>query len=56
VWIAGLYSRDVDNHESALTSAMSVARALSPSSRPLGALVRERAASTPRLETRDMVP
>jgi uncharacterized protein len=42
VWVAGLYTRDVDNHESALGSAMTVARALSPSSRNLEALVRER--------------
>lgn len=44
VWAAGLYTRDVDNHESALGSAMSVARALSPASRNLRALEHERAA------------
>lgn len=43
VWAAGLYTRDVDNHESALTSAMQVARAVSPGSRNLRALVHERA-------------
>jgi hypothetical protein len=46
VWAAGLYTRDVDNHESALTSAMNVARALSPASRQLRALEREREAPT----------
>jgi predicted NAD/FAD-binding protein len=41
VWAAGLYTRDVDNHQSALASAMRVARALSPASRNLRALAGE---------------
>jgi predicted NAD/FAD-binding protein len=44
VWAAGLYTRDVDNHESALASAMSVARALAPAAHNLRALEAERAA------------
>ena len=41
LWAAGLYTRDVDNHESALVSAISVARALAPTSPKLRALVEE---------------
>jgi predicted NAD/FAD-binding protein len=32
LWVAGMYAVDVDNHESALTSAVVVARALAPES------------------------
>ncbi|MBL9106735.1 MAG: FAD-dependent oxidoreductase [Myxococcales bacterium] len=42
LWAAGLYTRDVDNHESALVSALGVARALAPASPNLRALAGER--------------
>lgn len=41
LWAAGLYTRDVDNHESALVSAISLARALAPASPNLRALTEQ---------------
>ncbi|HRI11157.1 MAG TPA: FAD-dependent oxidoreductase [Nannocystaceae bacterium] len=41
VWAAGLYTCDVDNHESALMSAIRVARDLAPASPNLQALIGE---------------
>jgi hypothetical protein len=45
VWLAGMYTTDVDDHESALVSAVRIARLLapdSPSLRQLGAIVPRR--------------
>jgi hypothetical protein len=39
IWLTGMYAVDVDNHESALLSAIAVGRALSPTSQPLRALL-----------------
>ncbi len=41
VWLAGMYVADVDNHESAVASALPIARALAPRSRAVGALEAE---------------
>jgi uncharacterized protein len=38
VWLAGMYVADVDNHESAVASALPIARALAPRSPSLAAL------------------
>lgn len=46
LWIAGMYAVDVDNHESALTSAVVVARALAPDSSTLRRLEDEAARSS----------
>jgi predicted NAD/FAD-binding protein len=44
VWVTGMYTVDVDNHESALLSAVPPAKALAPRSRNLARLL---AAVTP---------
>lgn len=41
VWIVGMYAVDIDNHESALLSAVPVAQALAPESPNLRRLLRE---------------
>lgn len=43
LWLAGMYTTDVDDHESALLSAMRIARALAPGSPSLRALQEETA-------------
>ncbi len=40
VWAVGMYVTDVDNHESALASALPVARALAPRSPALARIAR----------------
>lgn len=45
LWVAGMYAVDVDNHESALTSAVMVARALAPESPALRQLEHAAASS-----------
>ena len=39
VWVTGMYAADVDNHESALLSAIVPARALAPEARNLARLL-----------------
>lgn len=45
LWVAGMYTTDVDNHESALLSAVAVARGLAPESPALRRLADEAARS-----------
>ncbi|MCL5875118.1 MAG: FAD-dependent oxidoreductase [Candidatus Dependentiae bacterium] len=41
VWIAGLYTQDIDSHESALTSALKIAEQLAPGSTRYNAIMKK---------------